>query len=270
MKCPQCGKELKENTKFCDACGCPLAPAEQPQLNNQQTSTQRQMPQNQQWQAQPTPPIPQPKKPKKEFYKQWYFWVIIVVAVILIGCINGAINGGSNSKKTQKENTGSTQSNTSANAETTVEPATEEETTEEPTTEEPTTQEPTKDPAQTEQEFKDSCSTISFEDLSRNPDKYKGNNYKFTGQVIQVQEGWFDTVELRINVTKEEFEYIDDVMWTDTIYATVTIPEGADKLLEDDVITFWGTCDGNYSYTSVLGNQISLPKIDIKYYELNN
>lgn len=190
----------------------------------------------------------------------------IVVAVILIGCINGAINGGSNSKKTQKENTGSTQSYTSANAETTVEPATEEETTEEPTTEEPTTQEP----AQTEQEFKDSCSTISFEDLSRNPDKYKGNNYKFTGQVIQVQEGWFDTVDLRINVTKEEFEYIDDVMWTDTIYATVTIPEGADNLLEDDVITFWGTCDGNYSYTSVLGNQISLPKIDIEYYELNN
>lgn len=270
MKCPQCGKELKENTKFCDACGCPLAPAEQTQLNNQQTSTQRQMPPAQQWQAQPTPLIPQPKKPKKEFYKQWYFWVIIVVAVILIGCINGAINGGSNSKKPQKENTGSTQSYTSANAETTVEPATEEETTEEPTTEEPTTQEPTKDPAQTEQEFKDSCSTISFEDLSRNPDKYKGNNYKFTGQVIQVQEGWFDTVELRINVTKEEFEYIDDVMWTDTIYATVTIPEGADKLLEDDVITFWGTCDGNYSYTSVLGNQISLPKIDIEYYELNN
>ena len=110
MKCPQCGKELKENTKFCDACGCPLTPAEQTQLNNQQTSTQRQMPPTQQWQAQPTPPIPQPQKPKKEFYKQWYFWVIIVVAVILIGCINGAINGGSNSKKTQKENTGSTQS----------------------------------------------------------------------------------------------------------------------------------------------------------------
>lgn len=251
MKCPQCGKELKESTKFCDACGCPVAPTEPAQPNNQQTP--------------PTPPMPQPQQPKKKFYKQWYFWVIIVVAVILIGCINGAINGGSNSKKPQEENAGSTQSYTSANVETTVEPATEEE-----TTEEPTTQEPTKDPAQTEQEFKDSCSTISFEDLSRNPDKYKGDNYKFTGQVIQVQEGWFDTVELRINVTKEEFEYIDDVMWTDTIYATVTIPEGADKLLEDDVITFWGTCDGNYSYTSVLGNQISLPKIDIKYYELNN
>ena len=251
MKCPQCGKELKESTKFCDACGCPVAPTEPAQPNNQQTP--------------PTPPMPQPQQPKKKFYKQWYFWVIIVVAVILIGCINGAINGGSNSKKPQEENAGSTQSYTSANVETTVEPATEEE-----TTEEPTTQEPTKDPAQTEQEFKNSCSTISFEDLSRNPDKYKGDNYKFTGQVIQVQEGWFDTVELRINVTKEEFEYIDDVMWTDTIYATVTIPEGADKLLEDDVITFWGTCDGNYSYTSVLGNQISLPEIDIKYYELNN
>lgn len=247
MKCPQCGKELKENTKFCDACGCPVAPVEPAQPNNQQTP--------------PTPPMPQPQQPKKKFYKQWYFWVIIVVAVILIGCINGAINGGSNSKKPQKENTGSTQNYTSTNGETTVEPVTEEET---------TTQEPTKDPAQTEQEFKDSCSTISFEDLSRNPDKYKGNNYKFTGQIIQVQEGWFDTVDLRINVTKEEFEYIDDVMWTDTIYATVTVPKGADKLLEDDVITFWGTCDGDYTYETVMGNNVSLPKIDIKYYELNN
>lgn len=266
MKCPQCGKELKESSKFCDTCGCPVAPTEPTQPNNHQAPTQQQMPPIQQWQAQPFPPMPQPQKTKKKFYKQWYFWIIIVFAVILIACINGAINDGSNSQKLQKENTASTQNYTSAKAE----PTAEEATTEEPTTEEPTTQEPTKSPAEVEQEFKDSCSTISFEDLSRNPDKYKGNNYKFTGEIIQVQEGWFDTVDLRINVTKKEFEYIDDVMWTDTIYATITIPDGADKLLEDDVITFWGTCDGDYSYTSVLGSKITLPKIDIEYYELNN
>lgn len=252
MKCPQCGNESKEGAKFCGNCGCPLAP----QIPQQQDFQQNQ--------AQPmTPPIQQPipQKPQKKFYQQWYFWVIFAVVITIVVYIYAAaISYNSNSKKAQKQDT------TVSETVTTVE----EETTAEPTTEEPTTQKPTEDPAEVEQEFKDSCSTIDFSDLSRNPDKYKGNNYKFTGQVIQVQEGLFDTVDLRIDVTKIEYEYIDDVTWTDTIFATVTIPEGADKILEDDVITFWGTCDGDYSYTSVLGNKISLPKIDIEYYELNN
>lgn len=109
---------------------------------------------------------------------------------------------------------------------------------------------------------------IDFDSIARNPDKYKGEKLKMTGQVIQVSEtGYGNTVDLRINVTKETYEYIDDVTWTDTIYATVVLPEGSDRILEEDVITFYGVCDGLYSYTSVLGAQISLPKIDIKYWE---
>ena len=122
---------------------------------------------------------------------------------------------------------------------------------------------------QEKQKFIDNCTTIDFDTLSRNPDKYKGNNYVFTGEVIQVSESWGDTVDLRINVTKKSYEYIDDEYWEDTIYATVEIPDGADRILEDDIITIWGTCDGLYSYTSILGSSVSLPKIDIKYYEIN-
>lgn len=257
MKCNNCGKELKENANFCDNCGCPVAQTELPQQNNQKG-------QPQQWQPQPIQYMSQPQKPNKKFYKRWYFWVIVVAAIAMIGSV--AINSGEgNSSYSNEQGT-----STASVIEEKTEETTEESTTAESTTVEPTTQDPTKDNSQSEQEFKDSCSTISFDDLSRNPDKYKGNNYKFTGEIIQVQEGWFDTYDLRINVTKEEFEYIDDVLWTDTIYATVTIPDGEDKLLEDDVITFWGTCDGDYSYTSVLGSKISLPKIDIEYYEINN
>lgn len=122
---------------------------------------------------------------------------------------------------------------------------------------------------QEKQEFIEGCSTIDFDTLSRNPDKYKGNNYEFTGQVVQVSESWGDTVNLRINVTKVTYQYIDDEYWEDTIYATVEIPEGEDRILEDDIITIWGTCDGLYSYTSVLGSSVSLPKIDVKYYSIN-
>ena len=176
MKCPHCGNELKDDAKFCDKCGAGFG-------GNDSTSA-----------------TVNPANAKKKIYKRWYFWVIIVVAIMIVGGVNGAINGNSGSNK----------------------------------------------------------------------DKYKGNGYKFEGQIIQVQEGWGDSVDLRINITKEENEYLDEPLWTDTIYATVEIPDGADKLLEDDVITFWGTCDGDYTYETVMGNNVSLPKIDIKYYELNN
>lgn len=121
-----------------------------------------------------------------------------------------------------------------------------------------------------EAEFKNSCSTIDYDTISRNPDKYKGNNYKFTGEVIQVQESsWSNTVELRVNITKHTYEYIDGEYYEDPIYCTVEIPDGADRILDDDIITFWGTCDGLYTYTSILGSSVSVPKIDIKYYEIN-
>ena len=75
-------------------------------------------------------------------------------------------------------------------------------------------------------------------------------------------------VELRIDITKETSEYSDYVFWSDTIYATVYIPDGEDNILVDDIITFWGTCDGEFTYETVMGDNITLPKIDIEYYVL--
>lgn len=247
MKCQHCGKELEPNAKFCDGCGAPV----QGQTNSNQYVPPVQYQNNQ---------VQQIENKKKPIYKKWWFWVIIALVAI---CVIGAMSG-------KNDNKSSKTASTTETVTTVAEETTAEETTEEPTTVEPTTEKPTEDPAKVESEFKDSCETIDFETLSRNPDKYKGNNYKFTGEVIQVQESsWGDTVDLRINITKEEFEYIDDVMWTDTIYATVEIPEGEDKILEDDILTFWGTCEGDYTYETVLGNSITLPKISIKYYELS-
>lgn len=111
---------------------------------------------------------------------------------------------------------------------------------------------------------------IDFATLARNPDSYKGKKFVMTGEVIQVLEPTFDeAVQLRINVTKQTYEYIDDVTWTDTIFATVKIPKDTDRILEGDILTFYGTCEGLYTYDSVLGQSISLPKINIKYYGLN-
>ena len=124
--------------------------------------------------------------------------------------------------------------------------------------------------AQDEQEQKSreeyiaSCQSISFTDLARNPERYKGQLFTFTGEVIQVVEPSVgNTVSLRINVTQTEYG-----SYTDTIYATISIPEGADRILEEDILTIYGECQGMYSYTSVLDQKISLPKIHIQYYSL--
>ena len=111
-----------------------------------------------------------------------------------------------------------------------------------------------------------SCQTISYEELSRNPDKFKGAAFKFTGEVIQVTEPTFgNTVTLRIDVTKTDYGF-----YTDTILATVDVPQGQDRILEGDIITLYGDCEGLYSYTAVLGQKISLPKIRIKYYGIHS
>lgn len=252
MKCKRCGNEMKPNARFCDFCGLPVQNIPPMQVRN--APPQRPYPQRPYPQNYSCPPIPQQNmqmiSEKTPFYKNWVFWLVIGLAPFFLFTIFLGVVTNSNSDSIATNDTAISR--------------TEEKTTEEPKVEEKTTV----DPAVIEQSFKDSCETIDFDTLSRNPDKYKGNNYKFTGEVIQVQEGWFDSVDLRINVTEIDYEYLEGSYWEDTIYATITIPEGEDNILEDDVITIWGTCDGEYTYEAVLGNKITLPKIDIKYYEL--
>ncbi|MBQ8204003.1 MAG: hypothetical protein IJZ75_06980 [Clostridia bacterium] len=178
-----------------------------------------------------------PSAVKKPVTKKWWFWVLIGFAVIvLIGSMG-------------EDDSTSTNSDTNSKIE---------------------SSEKIEQNSQPELTYEEEIATygeIDFETLSRNPDKYKGEKFKFTGEVIQVLEASFgDIVELRINVTKQTYEYIDSVTWTDTIYATVELPDGEDRILEDDIITFYGECKGLYSYTSVLGSKISLPKIEIKYW----
>ena len=120
-----------------------------------------------------------------------------------------------------------------------------------------------------ESEYKGMCTEIAFSDLARNPDSYVGQFFKFTGSVIQVVEG-SSSVAIRMNVTPVSLPYSEDVYYEDTIYVTLRLEGGSDRILEEDVITVYGICTGMYEYTSILGQQISLPGIDAMYYELIN
>lgn len=128
MKCPHCGNELKDDAKFCDKCGAGFG-------GNDSTSA-----------------TVNPANAKKKIYKRWYFLVIIVVAIMIVGGVNGAINGNSGSNKSKQETTVANQSSEKAT----------EKATEAPTTKEVATEKPTKDPKKVEKEFKDGCKTIDF------------------------------------------------------------------------------------------------------------
>ncbi len=114
---------------------------------------------------------------------------------------------------------------------------------------------------QEEREFKESCQTYTFEQMARNPDNFKGTNVKLTGEVVQVIEGLYSN-SFRVNITKEGTY---STYYTDTIYVNYVPGEGEDKILEDDIITIYGTAQGDYSYTTTLGATVTLPFISAKY-----
>ncbi len=108
---------------------------------------------------------------------------------------------------------------------------------------------------ETKEDYILECKTVDYSDVARNPDTYKGERITISGKVIQVAEGWFDSVTLRIDC--------DGNIW----YATYSREENESRILENDMITAYGECDGVKTYMTVLGSQNTIPSIKIKYYE---
>lgn len=108
------------------------------------------------------------------------------------------------------------------------------------------------------QALKASAITIPYKELFRNNEQHIGKVVRYVGQVLQVQEksclfcdkpGYV----LRIGVTKGALDIWDDPIWVD--YA------GSERFLEEDIVTVWGTVDGLETYTAVLGNTVTVPRI---------
>ena len=113
-----------------------------------------------------------------------------------------------------------------------------------------------------EAQFKEQCQNISYDDLARNPDNYESTKVKFTGKVVQVIGGDDSIGALRVNVTKRKYGY------DDTVYV-MYVPDPSNRVLEDDIISFYGTSTGLYSYTTVLGAQLTIPSVLAVYIDIN-
>lgn len=109
-----------------------------------------------------------------------------------------------------------------------------------------------KDDGLSEKDFKAQCKEIDFNQVNKNADKYKGEKFKATGQIIQIMED-DNGGQMRLALG----DYSSDV-----VYVTY---EGNNKFVEDDYVTVYGYCDGEYTYESTIGASVTLPKIDAKY-----
>jgi len=99
------------------------------------------------------------------------------------------------------------------------------------------------------------CESVKYSDVERNPDNYDGKKVRITGKVIQVSEGWFDSVTLRVDCGGN--------VWL----VSYSREEGEGRILENDSITCYGECTGVRSYTTVLGSQVTVPSLDMEYYD---
>lgn len=104
------------------------------------------------------------------------------------------------------------------------------------------------------------CVTVSYDDVARNPDNYDGERVMFSGTVIQVSEDALDlfstnSVDFRVETT--------DGIW----YVSYNRPDGESRILEGDYITCYGECDGVTTYISVLGGNVTVPKLIMKYHD---
>ncbi|MEM7035109.1 MAG: SH3 domain-containing protein [Chloroflexota bacterium] len=112
--------------------------------------------------------------------------------------------------------------------------------------------------------YKAIATEIPVRELHRNTEKYEGTMVTYTGEVVQVieEEVGFNTVyTLRLLVS----DNIDEI-----IGAFIIADQDTIRPLDRDIMTVWGVVRGRWTYEAVLGNQISIPLIDVKHFELND
>lgn len=112
--------------------------------------------------------------------------------------------------------------------------------------------------ARQEEEAKGYETGITFEDISRSPDKFKGKKVKFSGSVLQIIDGYLSN-DIRMSTNGN----YDDVILVE--YKTSLIDY---RLLEKDKITIYGTFSNLQSYTTVMGSTVTVPLIKADRIEL--
>ncbi|QFQ24930.1 hypothetical protein [Bacillus thuringiensis] len=100
---------------------------------------------------------------------------------------------------------------------------------------------------------------ITYDQLARTPDEFKGKKAKFTGKVLQVMEGKGET-QLRVAVNGNYDKVLYVVYKSDILNL---------RVLEKDNVTVKGKSAGIYTYKSTMGGEISIPAMLVEKIDIN-
>lgn len=102
------------------------------------------------------------------------------------------------------------------------------------------------------------CEILDYTSIQRNPNNFKEKYIKVSGKVIQVSNGWFNSVTLRVEDSSKN-------VW----YVTHTYEENESQIIEGDNIIIYGKSNGVTTYTSILGSSVTIPSIKAEYIDIN-
>ena len=122
--------------------------------------------------------------------------------------------------------------------------------------------------ADLEKEFKKSCQKFNYKKIARNPDVYIGQNVKVTVQIYSISEGGlFTQAYMKAYTDDGSGTYFDNM-----IYIFDDQDKNSDSyvhVLEDDVITVYGTFEGMEDSTNFLNGEKSKDiALHMKYVKL--
>ena len=223
MYCKNCGARNEEGAKFCMACGSPMNIVGDSKNENPLENNLDTSYYNVNSVADQKTSH---KKKKKKFGKILISILVIVLVVVVVGFVYMATHEPPVSDSLSENSTVNSYSNVT-----------------------------TTNRLPTREEYMEMCKTVEYKDIERNPSAYEGLDVRFTGQVIQVSEE-DDGTTYRICVSKDEYGSYDDPV---LVYYEREV--GETRVLEDDIVTFYGECRGVYTYESVMGGQITVPAV---------
>lgn len=119
-----------------------------------------------------------------------------------------------------------------------------------------TTPEPTPEPSPEIdlETYKEECEEIKYNDLARNPDDYIGQKIKVTVEISQVLNGAY--------MGYEDYSYKRGKTYLDKLWEiSYGLPDEGSRILENDLVTFYGTYYGLYSYETVMGGENTVPAL---------
>lgn len=96
--------------------------------------------------------------------------------------------------------------------------------------------------------------TLAYDTIFREHPAHVGQMVCFKGKIVQVQENRNDRFTFRINVSEGQYG-----IWSDTVY----VEWDGQRFLEDDLVEFTGEVLGLKSYSSIFGQKITIPEIEV-------